>query len=217
MARWLIFGAAKQFTTMNRTILSTLVLGLLSFGVLAQRTAGTLALGGGFNVRSTKNEAGANNTITTTNVSLLPNVGYFIADNFAIGMELSLSAFTTESNNQSSRGTAYNIGPAARYYKQVGATPLTIFGQAGIYFGGGRNEVTTGTVTTELKSSSFGIYVNPGFAYFFNEHWAGELYFNGISYSGMDPNKDANADKSSTVSFGLNSLAPTGLGVRYHF
>lgn len=202
---------------MNRTILSTLVLGLLSFGALAQRTAGTLALGGGASVRFTKNEAGANNTVKATNISFLPNVGYFIADDFAIGMELSLSTSSTESNNQTSNGTSYSVGPAARYYKQIGSTPLTIFGQAGIYFGGGKNEVTTGPVTSELKSSSFGIYVSPGFAYFFNEHWAGELYFNGFSYSGVDPNKDANADKSTTFSFGLNSLAPSGLGIRYHF
>jgi outer membrane protein len=201
----------------RRNILFAFTLAFMSLSAMAQRTAGTMAIGGGFNVRSTKTEAGTNNTVTTTNFSLVPQVGYFVSDNLALGLELSLSNSSSESGNQTNKGSSYQIGPAVRYYKEIANSQLTVFGQGGVYFGGGSNELTVGNITSESKSSSFGIYVAPGLAYFFNEHWAGELYFNGIGYSATDPNKDNNADKSTTVFFGVNSLAPSGLGIRYHF
>ena len=200
---------------MKKMIVFMLCIGSLT-GV-AQRKAGNWLAGGGLEFSSTKTEQGANNTVKDNRFSVVPNIGYFVGDNLAVGLNLSTTVSNSESGNTTVSSRTVSAGPIARYYLEVANSSLTFFGQAGIFIGSGTTTTEVGPISNETSRSSFSVGITPGLAYFFNEHWAAELYLGGIGYSSVDPNKDVNADKSSSFSFGLNSLAPTGLGVRYHF
>lgn len=193
---------------------------MLCFGsltVVAQRKAGNWLAGGGLEFSFARTEQGANTTVKDSRFSLVPNIGYFVSDNFAVGLSVSNITSNSESGNTKTSSRTINSGPVARYYLEVANSSLTFFGQAGIFLGFGATMTEVGPISNETTRTSFSIGLTPGMAYFFNEHWAAELYLGGISYSSSDPDKDANADKTTSFSFGLNSLAPTGLGVRYHF
>jgi hypothetical protein len=53
-----------------------------------------------------------------TSINLLPKVGYFVADNFAIGLDLNIALSSTkdgEDNDKYSQ-TLLSVGPFVRYY-----------------------------------------------------------------------------------------------------
>jgi len=57
------------------------------------------------------------------------------------------------------------------------------------------------------------IGISPGFAFFFNKHWAVDFSVTGLRYSSSNPDGDDN--NSNTVTFRA-SLSPS-LTLRYHF
>ena len=128
--------------------------GLSVASVNAQTEKGTYLLGGGATFQTTDGES---------YFSLNPNVGYFVANNFAVGARANL-VFVDDANS-------YSIGPFARYYfggKSAGTTSGTtassstvggkFFGQAGLNVGGGKNS------DTEL-----GVGLGVGYAFFLNK------------------------------------------------
>jgi outer membrane protein len=171
-----------------------------------------MMLGGGISFSSTKYQA--NDDAKTSSFSFTPQFGYFVADNFAVGLGLGLSTDKQDNGVNEQKISSWSVQPFARYYMFTSSDKFAFFGQAVIGFGGGK---TTNTAVADgPKTTDLGIFIQPGFAYFFNEHWALDLYFHGLSYESHDPNKDGDDDKTSTFTFDVNSLAPT-FGVRYHF
>jgi hypothetical protein len=121
--------------------------------VNAQTERGTYLLGGGASFTSTDD-------VSTFNFN--PNIGYFVANNFAVGALANL--YFAKGDN------SYAVGPFARYYfggKGAGTTSGTtastatvggkFFGQAGINVGGGKNSDT-----------DLGVGLGLGYALFLN-------------------------------------------------
>jgi len=71
--------------------------------------------------------------------------------------------------------------------------------------------------TEDIKGKEFEFDVAPGFAYFFNAHWALELGIRGIAFGTSDPDTDTDDDETKYVHIGLDSLSRSTLGIRYHF
>jgi len=194
------------------TALSLLLVGTVSF-VNAQTKSGNMMLGGGINFSSTKVKGSDDKQ---NSFGFTPQFGYFVADNFVVGLGLSLTSRKTEQGNNENKVSGWQVAPFARYYKFTSNDHFAFFGQATIGFGGTKS--TNTAIPDGPKTSDMIVAISPGFAYFFNEHWALDLYFQGLTFESQDPDKDNNTkdDKVTTIGFDVNSLNPT-FGVRYHF
>jgi len=70
---------------------------------------------------------------STTYINLSPNLGYFIADDLAIGLALNLSSISSDGESV----TDFGLGPFVRFYFAD-----AIFAQAGVNLGLGDSEFT---------------------------------------------------------------------------
>lgn len=167
--------------------------------------------GGEIEFTSTARQAGSTND--NASFTFAPSFGYFISDNLAVGASLNFNSQRWGTGAGKTVSTSVGIGPFARYYKFTSNESFAIFGQAGLSFASSKTDPPTGFVS---RGSSIGFRLSPGVAYFFNEHWALELTFQGFSISSSDPDKDTENDKSTYVALGIESFNPY-LGVRFHF
>jgi outer membrane protein with beta-barrel domain len=184
----------------------------ITISVKAQTTSGNMMLGGTLSFYSTSIQGASDYKNTGTSFS--PSFGYFIADNIAVGGNISIGSATTDNGFSKTVQTSFGIGPFARYYKFTSSENFAFFAQAQILYSSGKTKVTP--AGTDSKSSTISFSVAPGFAYFFTKHWAFDLSISGLVIRSYDPNTDANGDKESTIQLNLSSLSPS-IGLRYHF
>ncbi|MBC7449527.1 MAG: outer membrane beta-barrel protein [Hymenobacteraceae bacterium] len=165
----------------------------------AQLSAGHILVGGGAGFSS--NHPNDQNPTLDTKSSrgfFSPRAGYFLADNFVVGLEGSYSGDKDVRTQQiylpnggradftiTSTSTATTIGPFARYYKPLGEK-AAIFGHLGFGFGG--RKLTTdyeGPNAPEdpkdVKFGSMSASITPGFAYFPTKRFGLEIMTNAIS------------------------------------
>jgi hypothetical protein len=108
------FGLLKGQTNQRKVLL-----GLSSTLSLVGTGSDLMNLG----YSSVKNKSDADgfeesNPYKISSINLLPKVGYFVADNFAIGLDLNIALSSTkygEDNNKYTQ-TLFNVGPFVRYY-----------------------------------------------------------------------------------------------------
>ena len=179
--------------------------------VHAQTSSGNMMAGGTIDFNSRSREGGSAND--ESNFTFAPSFGYFISDNFAVGASLTLGSGRSGTGAAKSTSSTFGIGPFARYYMFTSNESLGFFGQASVGLVTGKSDPAFGNVT---HSSSITFALQPGAAYFFNEHWAAELTIAGFTVNSYDGDTSTDNDKVTTVGFALSSLAPT-LGFRYHF
>jgi outer membrane protein len=175
----------------------------------AQTTQGSLTFGGGLRYTTSKNDYDGDQK--NTDISFQPSAGYFVADNLAIGVTLSINSNKVDYGNTDNTTNQFLAGPFARYYKFTSNEKFAFTGEAGFLFGSSKTKYSGGT---EIKGNSFDFYIAPGFTYFFSEKWGLDFQLRGITYSSNNPNKDSDI-KSSSFSFGLQSFSPS-LGFRFY-
>jgi outer membrane protein len=196
---------------MNKSFILVLAFAAAVSFAHAQTSSGNMMLGGGFDFASTSRQGNSQNN--SSEVNFYPSFGYFVGDNFAVGLSLQVGSSRTGNGDQRNVTNSFGFGPFVRYYIPTGNESLTFFGQAGLTVASTRNNPPVGP---DRKGNSLTFALLPGVAYFLNEHWALELTVNGLRVRSNDPDTSTDNDKTSTVSFGINSLNPA-LGVRYHF
>ncbi|SKB37602.1 Outer membrane protein beta-barrel domain-containing protein [Parapedobacter luteus] len=196
----------KLFLTLSAAIAVTFVAN-------AQTEKGKFILGGNvsYDYTSVKDA-----DIDSHSLGIIPSVGYFVSDNFAVGTGI---GYAYEKNTAgadvfSSSNTvhAFSVAPFARLYK--GDSNFKFFGQLSVPMAWG----TAKADDTKLGNiESYGVELAPGFAYFPTSKIGIELSVRGLYYqnSSIKPEEGSNV---TTNSFGLNanSLAPR-LGVQFYF
>lgn len=196
---------------MKNTLFVLLFATFITFSAKAQTSSGNMMVGGAFSISSTSYQS--NSDVGNSSLKFLPNFGFFVADNFAVGAQLSLESSTTDNGVSKTETTSIGFGPYARFYKFTSNENFAFFGEASFLLTSGNTDVTPGG---ETKSSSVSFAISPGFSYFFTKRWAFDLAFQGLLVRSNDPNKDDDDDKNTTISFGLSSFNPS-IGLRYHF
>lgn len=195
---------------MKKTILIlALIVGTL-VSAPGQTTKGNFTFGGGF--RYTVNKDSEDGNYKGTDFSFQPSTGYFISDNLAAGVSLSISSSKYDYGSFDNTYNQFLVGPFIRYYKFTSNERFAFTGESGFGFGSNTNKSSTGNDT---KGGSLSFYLSPGFSYFLTECWGLELQFRGLTYTRTDPNKDIDNDDGSEFSFGLQSFSPS-LGIRYY-
>jgi hypothetical protein len=199
--------------------------------------AGTISLGGniGYSRNTSKySYAGSNNTINTTETttsqfSLAPSVGYFVADNLAIGLTIGYQSFNNPYSTftpapstvraQLDPNTTFRIGAFAQYYKMLSEQ----FGFVGTLEGGRQSvreyKYTSNSSTaliSETKGSGYYAGLTPGIVFFPIPKLGltasiGSLSFDHLSYDyptnqGNTPNGYEDSSSSFGANFGLSQL-----------
>ena len=207
-------------------------------------SAGTIALGGsiGYSSTNAKTSGSAGSTTLTSEVkssqfSLSPAVGYFVADNLAIGLSVSYQSFSngggryrtsSPGTNQAELdpATIIRVGPYAQYYKML-SDQFGILGTlSGGYqsmkdsqYDGGRTQVVQ-----EFKGSGYYAGLTPGVIFFPVPKFGisasiGSLRYDRMSYdfptnSGTKPDNYENTASEFGLGFGLDQLQ---FGGTYYF
>jgi outer membrane protein len=184
----LSFNFAGQKTkTLMKKLIFTLCVVLASAGAFAQIGQGTIMIGGSFgaNFQTEKYKLSGNTQTVgkTTEITLTPQVGYFVIDNLAVGAGISLASysFKPDGGGDKSTSTAFAFQPFGRYYFN------NIFGELALGIGAG-NSKTGGDI-----DSKFGLFtwsLGAGYAAFLNDHVAIEPKLGYMSVTQKDKDSD---------------------------
>ena len=130
--------------------------------------AGDVILGGGVGINTTKNK---NFDTKSTEFSINPKVGYFINDDFAVGVQ---GSFTTGTATKNTAGVisdskdlkSYGAGVFARYYFLDLGKRFKTYTELGLGYESLNDKIT------DTKADGFGAGLNLGINYFVNKNIA---------------------------------------------
>jgi len=183
---------------------------LISPLLYGQTSQSDMMVGGSISFRSASYQENPNNNNSDFHFS--PSFGYFVKDNFAIGITMGVSRSRSGTDQARFVNTSFSTGPFARYYFFTSNEKLAFTGDAELTFRTNKSTSASGAIS---RGNSIHFTLSPGAAYFFNEHWAAELGFGWLSFSSYNPDTELDNDKQTFVGFSINSFSPS-LGVRYH-
>lgn len=170
-----------------RTLFFFLIL-TISLTLNAQITKGNWLVGGNgsFYSSTTISEDSFGNEIESKGTSLRmnPNIGYFISDKFAAGLDLTISFANSEGANNSN--WALGVGPFIRYYILEPDKLINFFGEANFSYSLGLSEINKGNYSTLYGLSA-------GSVLFFNSSVGLELSLN---YADTTSRRDGSTDTS---------------------
>lgn len=200
---------------MKKVLLSLLAVAALTFGAKAQTEKGKIILGGNVGFNSTKVDVAAKADI---NFSVVPSIGYFVGNNFAVGTGVGYEY--DKSVSRTNQREAFVVAPFGRYYVNL-TDQFKFFGHLSVpmAFGTQKDVNANGdTGAKEATTTAIGVNLAPGFAFFPTKKIGIEFSVNGLGYNNLSVKSEATGTKVKTNSFGLdgNTFAPK-LGVQFHF
>ena len=160
-------------------------LALLSLPAFSQTDKGATIVGGSLSLQTTKNNS---------NFSFNPNIGFFPANNFALGAGVNLNF----SKQGDVKNNVVGIGPYARYYFGK-TTTKPFFTVEGSYLNSKVETTLDNGEKKELNTSGFGFLVGLGFAAFVNDIVAVEG-LTGYNYSDF---KNSSGSSGFTMRLGF--------------
>jgi hypothetical protein len=214
---------------------SFLMLALLSGATTAVQAqsaipAGTIAIGGSLGYNSSSNEQeyklGSNtytNESTTSQFRFAPAVGYFLADNLAIGLNLGYTATSYKVTNTGpgstnpnalDANTSLRVGPYVQYYKMLSDQ----FGVLGTLGAGYQSRFTPsysgGTANTVIETKQNGFYagLTPGVIFFPVPKFGISASIGSLGYDRVtekrsdDSDGEARSSSNFGASFGFDQL-----------
>ncbi len=200
---------------MKKILLSLVAVAALTFGANAQTEKGKIILGGNVSFNSTKVDGASKADV---NFSVVPSVGYFVGNNFAIGTGVGYDY--DKSVSEGAQVAAFKVAPFGRYYVNL-TDQFKFFGQLSVplAFGTLKDVEANGDTGSKLgTTTSIGINVAPGFAFFPNKKIGIEFSVNGLGYENFSFKQEGTGNKVKSNSFGLeaDTFAPK-LGVQFYF
>jgi len=102
---------------MKKVILSIALLSGIAFTTQAQTEKGKFLVGGNVSYSTVKSDA--DNAKASHNFSIVPNVGYFVNDNIAVGTGIGYQSSKASQASLTGKQEAFVISPFGRYYTPV--------------------------------------------------------------------------------------------------
>lgn len=196
------------------------LLGGVVFSSQAQTDKGDWMLGGNISYNTVKTDAPDANS--SYDFSVVPNIGYFIDDNIAIGTGIGYQTARLDRESILGKTEAFVVAPFGRYYTPV-ASNFKFFGQLSVPMAFGSAKAIDENLDTGDKtgsSTSIGVALSPGFAYFPSSKVGIEFSVNGLSYNNFSvEDGDGNTIEGGghdSFSFGADFFAPS-LGIHFYF
>lgn len=164
-------------------------LAIMFAGVTAVYVQGQIYMGGSFNLSARSTDS---DDKVTTNISLYPEIGYYLTDRWDIGLNsgIGYDSYASSAN--------WLFSPYTRY-SFIRSGKFELIGKASFLLEGGKNYFLLGP------------QVIPIVAYNLNEHIALQTNLNFISF-GFSINKPKGGDATSNFNMGFNSNNVVSLG-----
>jgi len=212
---------------MKKLLLSLVAVSAFAFSTQAQTEKGKIMVGG--NVAFDTQKSDASGAKSNTNFQIVPSVGYFVADNFAVGTGIgygysktsgvAISETITKMGNQN---TAFVVSPFGRYYANLSES-FKFFGQLSVPMAFGKDKEVNADGKVGAKTAStteIGVALSPGFAFYPTKKIGIEFALNGLNYNNLRK-EDGNGNKLKGAgydefSFGANFFSPK-IGIQLHF
>jgi outer membrane protein len=158
---------------------------------------GDVYVEGNINMDS-KNDKDANTKTSSMNFS--PSVGYFLSDNFAVGLNLDVtSAKTTVSGTDTAKNNGFGVGAYGRYYFLEVGQRFKTYTQFGFNVGSSKDAIST------YKTNTFDLGAGLGMNYFVTPKVAISFGLgNVISYGNTKMNMPGMDQGSSEMKVNLN-------------
>lgn len=201
---------------MKKLLLSLVAVSAFVFNTQAQTEQGKYLVGGSAELNTFKNDGASK---TNLNFAVIPSVGYFVSDNFAIGTGVGYSYAKGYSATASAQTGAFVVSPFARAYKNI-TEDFKLFGQLSVPMTFATDKVGNADGSNMVKTgndNNIGVALSPGVAFFPSKKWGIELSINGLSYNDyrVNNNDGRRVGGSENFSFGANFFAPK-LGVQFY-
>jgi len=205
---------------MKKLILSMALLGGVIFSSQAQTEQGKFIVGG--NVSYSTSKTDAEGAKSSHNFSIVPNVGYFVSDNIAVGTGIGYLSNKADEASLTGKNEAFVVSPFGRYYVPI-ADKFKFFGQLSVPMAFGNTKETDEQLKVGDKtgsSTSIGVALAPGFAYFPSSKIGIEFALNGVSYNHYSvedsEGNDLKGYGSEDFSIGTNFFSPR-IGIQFYF
>jgi len=152
----------------------SLTFAIISISSYGQFTKGTFMVGGSFSATFETEKTKNGNTTTTTghtnSADMLPQAGYFLMDNLALGAGVDMRSTKSKSTDGTYvlTSNSASVAPFARYYYQK------FFGQGSFQLGSGKTKTV---IDGSSSTSTYGVTgwsVAAGYAFLLNQHVAVE-------------------------------------------
>ncbi len=209
----------KKENNMKKLILSIAAVAGLLVSTQAQTEKGKFLLGGTAQYQSSKTDL--DGAKASQLLSIVPNVGYFVSDNVALGTGVGYNWSKTPGASATGQNQSVVVNPFGRYYASLN-DQFKFFGQVAVplAFGTVKSVDANGDTGSKTGSStSIGAVVSPGFAWFPTKKIGIEFAFKGISYNKYTVKDAADNDikgaGNETFNVGTNFFTPQ-IGVQFH-
>jgi len=117
-----------------------------------QITKGNWLAGGNAYYSSTRYNFPDETWTRTTDLDLLPNLGFFVADHFAVGLKLGYKRYATTTNhNLVAKDHTYKLGPFLRYYFFPNDKQINLLVEGAYQY----SVTKTNAITVEVNDFSF--------------------------------------------------------------
>ena len=196
------------------------LLGGVIFSSQAQTEQGKFIVGG--NVSYSTSKTDAEGAKSSHNFSIVPNVGYFVSDNIAVGTGIGYLSNKADEASLTGKNEAFVVSPFGRYYVPI-ADKFKFFGQLSVPMAFGNTKETDEQLKVGDKtgsSTSIGVALAPGFAYFPSSKIGIEFALNGVSYNHYSvedsEGNDLKGYGSEDFSIGTNFFSPR-IGIQFYF
>ncbi|HEY6915721.1 MAG TPA: hypothetical protein VI413_13680, partial [Paludibacter sp.] len=149
------------------------------------------------------------NPVKTTNINLLPKFGYFVVDNLAVGLDISLiyqsRSLKVINNESNSKGTYFCVGPFVRYYIPAGKILpyLEITGGYGAENSWSRDTYSSYSYIRTSSSGLFSVGGGAGIAIPIGDKVTFDALLGYNSLTVYDPVNNTDNQRTVTGTFGL--------------
>lgn len=162
--------------TINKTFLTALIASLtllFTANMNAQTERGSFMIGGELGLSSSSSSVTTNGngnvaaqvaTNNSTQFNIAPSIGYFFAENFAVGVGIDYTLNTSKDRLDSD----LLFGPFVRYYIPIGEDKALFF-EADFGYGNTADQLETDQGTRQALTNVFAGGIGPGFTIFSND------------------------------------------------
>ena len=147
-------------------------------------------------------------------INVAPNVGYFIVDNFALGIGMDYTFSSVEEPNQDkTTDSDLLFGPFMRAYLPVG-DDMAFFLETDFGFGNSSDEQFIGEDKQSINTNIFAIGVGPGFTILSNSDMGIEALFK-YNFARGQFNTESGGIKTTTTT--KTNQFDIAIGVQFYF
>jgi len=208
-----------------KKIVYVLLAAFISLGLTLEAqvtSSGNFVIGGTFGLSAAKSkitqDRGEGNVETespsSSQFSFSPAVGYFILENFAVGIHMDYtSSEVKEPDLNRTTDSDLLFGPYTRFYLPVG-DDMALFLEAGFGFGNSNDEKSLGEERQRINTNIFAYGVGPGFTIFSN-HAIGVEALLKYNYAQSDFDTELGGIASKTTT--RTNQFDFSVGVQFYF